>query len=110
MPPALDVDALRSHFPSLTQTSNGRAPIFFDNPGGTQVAREVIDAVNDYYLNYNANHGGVFATSIRSDAILRDAPRSRREHRTVAGAGGARRGREMGGHQSRRLHARHGPG
>ncbi|HKZ84317.1 MAG TPA: cysteine desulfurase-like protein [Anaerolineae bacterium] len=73
MPPALDVDALRSHFPSLTQTSNGRAPIFFDNPGGTQVAREVIDAVNDYYLNYNANHGGVFATSIRSDAILREA-------------------------------------
>ncbi len=73
MPPALDVDALRSHFPSLTQTSNGRAPILFDNPGGTQVAREVIDAVNDYYLRCNANHGGVFATSIRSDAILREA-------------------------------------
>ena len=65
--------AIRSHFPSLSITEGDRAPIFFDNPGGTQVAREVIDAVNDYYLHHNANHGGAFATSVRSDAILHAA-------------------------------------
>lgn len=70
---ALDINTIRAHFPSLVPITDGHPPIFFDNPGGTQVAREVIDAVNDYYLRHNANHGGVFATSIRSDAILREA-------------------------------------
>jgi cysteine desulfurase family protein (TIGR01976 family) len=73
MPQALDVGAVRSHFPSLTRISDEDVPIFFDNPGGTQVAREVIDAVTDYYLHHNANHGGAFATSVRSDAILHEA-------------------------------------
>jgi len=73
MSSALDVQAARSHFPSLEQDSDNRKPIFFDNPGGTQVAREVIDAVTEYYLHHNANHGGAFATSVRSDAILREA-------------------------------------
>ena len=68
-----DVMAVRSHFPSLAQIEGGRTPIFFNNPGGTQVARQVIDAVNDYYLHHNANHGGAFATSLRSDAILHEA-------------------------------------
>jgi len=73
MSSAFDFDAVRSHFPSLSQADPGRAPLFFDNPGGTQVAQEVIDAVNDYYLHHNANHGGAFATSLRSDAILHEA-------------------------------------
>ncbi|MGH2593510.1 MAG: cysteine desulfurase-like protein [Anaerolineae bacterium] len=73
MSPLFDVNAIRSHFPSLSQTDGDRTPIFVDNPGGTQVARHVIDAVSDYYLHHNANHGGAFATSIRSDALLREA-------------------------------------
>ncbi|HLF25943.1 MAG TPA: cysteine desulfurase-like protein [Anaerolineae bacterium] len=73
MPPALDLPAVRSHFPSLSGANGARAPIFFDNPGGTQVAQEVLEAVTDYYLHHNANHGGAFATSARSDAILHEA-------------------------------------
>jgi cysteine desulfurase family protein (TIGR01976 family) len=70
---ALNVEATRSHFPSLSRVDRGRTPIYFDNPGGTQVAREVIDGVTDYYLRHNANHGGAFATSVRSDEILHEA-------------------------------------
>ena len=70
---SFDITAVRSHFPSLIRTDAERPTIFFDNPGGTQVAREVIDAVNDYYLHHNANHGGAFATSVRSDVILHEA-------------------------------------
>jgi cysteine desulfurase family protein (TIGR01976 family) len=73
MPQPLDLSAIRAHFPSLSIGDDGRAPIFLDNPGGTQVAREVIDAVTEYYLNNNANHGGAFATSVRSDAMLHEA-------------------------------------
>ena len=46
---------------------------FFDGPGGTQVPQGVIDAVADYYRTANANHGGSFATSQRSDAIVVEA-------------------------------------
>jgi len=70
---ALHLEAARSHFPSLRPIRTDDTLIFFDNPGGTQVAREVIDAVSDYYLRHNANHGGAFATSVRSDAILHEA-------------------------------------
>ncbi|MBZ0302073.1 MAG: cysteine desulfurase-like protein, partial [Anaerolineae bacterium] len=40
------------------------------NPAGTQVPQRVIDAVVDYYQHMNANSGGVFATSQRSDAMV----------------------------------------
>lgn len=66
-----DVAAVRRQFPSLHRPSDrGSVPVFFDNPAGTQVAQQVIDAVTRYYLTANANSGGTFATSERSDAIV----------------------------------------
>jgi cysteine desulfurase family protein (TIGR01976 family) len=69
----LDPSLIRPHFPSLSQTQDGRPIVFFDNPGGTQCPQMVIDAVSGYLLCDNANHGGAFATSQRSDAMLHDA-------------------------------------
>jgi len=46
---------------------------FFDGPGGTQVPESVIEAVTRYYRESNANHGGAFPTSAKSDAIVDDA-------------------------------------
>ena len=71
--PAFDVDALRAHFPALAIEQDGRPIALFDGPGGTQVPDSVIDAVARYYRESNANHGGAFLTSQRSDAILEDA-------------------------------------
>jgi cysteine desulfurase family protein (TIGR01976 family) len=68
-----DVDAIRSRFPALSMTHAGRPMAFFDGPGGTQVPESVIDAVSRYYRESNANHGGLFATSRRSDEIVDDA-------------------------------------
>jgi cysteine desulfurase family protein (TIGR01976 family) len=68
-----DVDAIRAGFPALSLTHEGRPMTFFDGPGGTQVPDSVIDAVSRYYRESNANHGGAFATSVRSDAIVEDA-------------------------------------
>jgi cysteine desulfurase family protein (TIGR01976 family) len=62
----LNLDAIRAQFP-LEQA------VFFDNPAGTQVPRRVIDAVSHYYLTMNANSGGVFSTSQRTDAMVDDA-------------------------------------
>ena len=68
-----DIDAVRSRFPALSVEHDGRPMAFFDGPGGTQVPQTVIDAVADYYRTANANHGGAFATSRRSDAIVVEA-------------------------------------
>jgi cysteine desulfurase family protein (TIGR01976 family) len=70
---AFDVEGLRRRFPALSLTHDGRPMAFFDGPGGTQVPDTVIDAVTDYYRETNANAGGPFQTSIRSDAIVEDA-------------------------------------
>jgi len=62
---------IRQKFPSLDQNT-----IFFDNPAGTQIAQPSLDRINQYLLNYNANHGGAFKTSRQSDAILHEAHQS----------------------------------
>jgi len=65
---SLDVPLIREQFPSLN-----RPAIFFDNPGGTQIARQSRDRMLAYLLECNANHGGAFATSHLSDAVLDEA-------------------------------------
>jgi cysteine desulfurase family protein (TIGR01976 family) len=68
-----DVHALRRQFPALNQQRADKVPIFLDGPGGTQVPQMVIDAMVHYLSTCNANHGGVFATSQESDAIVHRA-------------------------------------
>lgn len=70
MPSTLDIDAIRAQFPALSQTVGGRPAIFLDGPGGTQVPHRVIEAVTDYLTHHNANRGGAYATSERTDEIV----------------------------------------
>src|SRR5579883_1919387 len=71
-----DLSAYRRYFPSLNQTVNGQAAIYFDNPGGTQVAQHVIDEMVNYLRTANANLHGAFLTSQRTDEMLAEARRS----------------------------------
>ena len=68
-----DVAAVRARFRALD-----RPTAFFDGPGGTQVPDSVIDAMARYLRESNANLGGPFETSRRSDEIVEEA------HRAVA--------------------------
>ena len=68
---SLDLSAIRSQFPGLN-----RPDVFFDNPGGTQIAQPSLDRVTRYLIESNANHEGAFATSIASDAVLDEAHRA----------------------------------
>jgi cysteine desulfurase family protein (TIGR01976 family) len=65
---SFDVEQIRAQFPALASGA-----IFFDNPGGTQVARRVVERMSEYLVRCNANHGGAFYTSIESDAVLHAA-------------------------------------
>ena len=64
----LNLSQIRQQFPSLN-----RPVIYFDNPGGTQIAQKSLDRIVDYLSSHNANHNGAFATSLESDLILDDA-------------------------------------
>jgi cysteine desulfurase family protein (TIGR01976 family) len=64
----LDIPLIRSNFPSLD-----RPAVFFDNPGGTQIARPSAERIQKYLLECNANHEGAFETSRKSDEILAEA-------------------------------------
>ncbi len=60
----LDIAKIRSQFPILTRQVNGKPLVYFDNAATTQKPQAVIDAIVDYYSNYNANiHRGVHALS-----------------------------------------------
>jgi cysteine desulfurase family protein (TIGR01976 family) len=62
---AFDIQAVRARFSALQQ------PIaFFDGPGGTQVPDSVIDAVASYFRESNANVGGPYETSRRTEALI----------------------------------------
>lgn len=64
----LDLPVIREQFPSLE-----RPAVFFDSPGGTQIAKQSLERINRYLLECNANHEGAFATSQQSDAVLHEA-------------------------------------
>ena len=65
---AFDVAAVRARFSALDGPT-----AFFDGPGGTQAPESVIEAMASYLREANANLGGPFETSRRSDAVVTNA-------------------------------------
>ncbi len=69
-----DVDEIRKDFPILETLSNGRPLIYFDNAATSQKPNSVINALSDYYRNYNANiHRGVYSISIKASEAYENA-------------------------------------
>jgi len=62
------IETVRARFSALD-----RDLAFFDGPGGTQVPDSVVEAIADYLRESNANLGGPFETSRRSDALITHA-------------------------------------
>src|ERR1700676_3586734 len=69
----LDSAWVREQFPSLKLRVNGHPAAFLDGPAGTQVPKQVIDAIQKYLSNSNANTCGAFATSRDTDATIASA-------------------------------------
>lgn len=68
-----DVEAARAQFPALQVTDAGQARIYLDAPGGTQLSAQAIDGMVAYMAGGTANDGGAFTTSVRTDALVREA-------------------------------------
>lgn len=55
-----DIATIRSQFPILKREVKGKPLVYFDNAATSQKPQMVIDALVDYYSNYNANiHRGI---------------------------------------------------
>src|SRR5438552_4351952 len=71
----MSIEEIRRCFPALARTHNGYPVAYFDGPGGTQVPRTVVEAMNDYLYRHNANTHWAYPTSEETDAII-DSARS----------------------------------
>ncbi len=62
-----DVEKIRLDFPILTKEIFGKPLVYLDNAATSQKPRQVIDALVDYYENFNANvHRGVHTLSMEA--------------------------------------------
>ena len=60
----LDIKKIREDFPILKRKVNGKPLVYLDNAATSQTPQQVINAIVDYYQNYNANiHRGVHTLS-----------------------------------------------
>src|ERR1051325_9495364 len=66
-------DEIRAAFPALERQHGGSPVAYFDGPGGTQVPREVAEAMTDYLLHHNANTHWVYPTSQETDALIAES-------------------------------------
>jgi cysteine desulfurase/selenocysteine lyase len=68
---ALDV---RADFPILSREIGGRRLVYLDSASTSQKPASVLDALDDYYRNHNANiHRGVYRLAQEADALFEGA-------------------------------------
>ena len=71
---ALDAARVRAEFPILQTTVHGRPLVYLDSASTSQKPQVVIDAVNEFYSEYNANvHRGIYEIGERSTAAYERA-------------------------------------
>jgi cysteine desulfurase family protein (TIGR01976 family) len=70
---SVSIEEIRSQFPALSRVHNGHPVAYFDGPGGTQIPRSVVEAMNDYLFNHNANTHWGYPTSDETDALIEEA-------------------------------------
>lgn len=64
---SMNVQNFRKHFPILQTKINNHPLIYFDNAATAQVAEQVVEAMNNYYLHYKSNVGrGIYTFAERA--------------------------------------------
>lgn len=87
----IDIQKVRADFPILNEKIYGKPLVYFDNGATTQKPQQVIDTLDEYYREYNANvHRGVHFLSQkatdREEASRRRIARfihAQREHEVI---------------------------
>ncbi|MCY7300532.1 MAG: cysteine desulfurase-like protein, partial [Ilumatobacteraceae bacterium] len=69
----LDLDIIRAQFPALALQHDGRPRVYFDNPAGTQVPKQVLSRMATAMVECNANMHGNFRTSREATELVDQA-------------------------------------
>src|SRR5437762_369818 len=69
----MSTEEMRRCFPALARTHNGYPVAYFDGPGGSDLPRTVVEAINGYLYHHNANTHWAYPTSEETDAIIDSA-------------------------------------
>ncbi len=86
-PALLNIEAIRADFPILSRKVNGKQLIYFDNGATAQKPQAVIDAIDLYYKNQNANiHRGVHTLSQEITVAYENARTTIQKHLNAAHA------------------------
>ena len=81
----LDILSIRKDFPILNRKVNGYPLVYLDNAATSQTPKKVIDAIVDYYSNYNANiHRGVHTLSQEATDVYEQARQKIQKHFNAA--------------------------
>ncbi|WP_435177222.1 aminotransferase class V-fold PLP-dependent enzyme [Halorussus sp. AFM4] len=81
---ALDVERIREDFPVLQREFDGQQVVYLDNAATTQTPKRVVEAISEYYYEYNANvHRGIHQLSQEASIAYEEA------HDTIADLVGA---------------------
>ena len=72
---------IRAQFPTLHQKVNGKDLIYFDNAASSQKPQVVLDAISNYYKNYNSNiHRGLHSLSVDATNKFEETRLKIKEH------------------------------
>lgn len=77
----LDISKIRTQFPTLYQEVYGKPLVYLDNAATTQKPQKVIDAIQNYYHDYNSNiHRGVHFLSQKATKLYEDSRKAVQEY------------------------------
>ncbi|MCO6496314.1 MAG: cysteine desulfurase [Chitinophagaceae bacterium] len=81
-----DIASLRSEFPVLNVQVNNKPLVYLDNAATAQKPKAVIESLEEYYRNYNANiHRGIHSLAEKATAAY-EATRTQVQHFLNAGS------------------------
>ncbi len=70
----LDVESIKKDFPIFGNKRDGRSLVYLDSAATSQKPNQVIDAISDYYRNYNANiHRGIYEIAEKATEAYEDS-------------------------------------
>src|SRR5690606_8126743 len=71
---------IRNQFPILNREVNGNPLVYFDNAATSQKPQVVLDAMEEYYTQFNSNvHRGIHSISQEATVMMEDSREKARE-------------------------------